>query len=67
MWETRMCHKTEGNEKDKLVSIAYMYLVLKDVISQLIVQNDIEFDLKRRVTNTSIKVKQDRAKKKTRR
>ena len=67
MWETRMCHKTEGNEKDKLVSIAYMYLVLKDVISQLIVQNDIEFDLKRRVTNTSIKVKKDRTKKKTRR
>lgn len=66
-WETRMRNKTEGNEKDKIVSMAYMYLVLKDVISQLIVQNDIEFDLKKRLTNTSIVVKKDRNKKKARR
>lgn len=67
-WENRMCNRTEGGEEDKVISIAYMYIVLKNIIFQIVEQNEIEGDRSVVLMKSAITAKKVRRnqKKKTR-
>lgn len=59
-WESRVRIKTESSEEDKIVSVAYLYHVLKNIVSQLVEQNDLVLDGSKSLQMTAIKAKQRR-------